>query len=742
MGATVSVLNGDLAERLGVKINPVDTLLHIECANGEQLPYSGVTEIEIGFPSSKTTSGLLLVVPAARCTSSAPVILGTNLLPALRKVTSPTPAPLKMAIDCVEHRDSQIGRQGAVALLQCATEQRVELSPNQRIILPTRARSAVRGYLSHVVVEPTPSSSLPTDVDISTTVHLYPGNDGDEIDFILENCSTRTLWNFAAIARPLTNLLPPTRTKNQQTPIAQWKWQAEQEEIFKTLKSRLCTAPVLMYPDTTKPYELHTDASSTGLGAVLYQKIAGKLHVVAYASRCLAKEEIRYPVHKRKFLALKWAICEKFSDYLYGAPKFTVRTDNNPLTYVLSSAKLDATGHGWLASLSACDFEIKYTPSKNNQDADALSRLQENVIDIGSVQAVCSIDHAPYVLTKGIDEEDYEGIPTLPAISLTEFRQAQNTDPIIVCVDDGSSPEQETQDQRHHGSSPKSYHVSQLGQIDPSEENNVRSVLKWAETNFLKLDMSKGGIQYVLVITDHFTRFAQAVPTRNMSARTTAAALLGFIQTFGVPKRLHSDQGANFKSKTIHELCNLLGIRKSRITPYHPMGNGACERLNQTLIRMVGTLPDDKKKNWQQHVQGLVFAYNATPHESTGFSPHFLMYGRAPRLTVDGMFPIPAQPKTDFVRQTHEVLQWAKKTAEESSQRAMRHQKRHYDRTVRGATLTPRDQVLVRQVAFDCLHKLADKWTSEVYEVIRQPDATIPVFEVKSRGTYYFLCLL
>ncbi|GFR93289.1 retropepsins domain-containing protein [Elysia marginata] len=122
-GATVSVLNGDLAERLGVKINPVDTLLHIECANGEQLPYSGVTEVEIGFPSSKTTSGLLLVVPATRCTNSAPVVIGTNLLPALRKVTSPTPAPLKMAMDCVEHRDSQIGLQGAVALLQCATEQ-------------------------------------------------------------------------------------------------------------------------------------------------------------------------------------------------------------------------------------------------------------------------------------------------------------------------------------------------------------------------------------------------------------------------------------------------------------------------------------------------------------------------------------------------------------------------------------------------------------------------------------------
>ena len=89
---------------------------------------------------------------------------------------------------------------------------------------------------------------------------------------------------------------------------------------------------------------LHTDASGEGLGAVLHQQQDGVNRVISYASRSLSKAEKNYPVHKLEFLALKWAVTEKFHDYLYGN-EFTVMTDNNPLTYVLSSAKLDATGH-------------------------------------------------------------------------------------------------------------------------------------------------------------------------------------------------------------------------------------------------------------------------------------------------------------------------------------------------------------------------------------------------------------
>ena len=133
------------------------------------------------------------------------------------------------------------------------------------------------------------------------------------------------------------------------------------------------SAPILGYPIIGKPFILHTDASLNGLGAVLYQKDQeGKIRVIAYASRSLSKRKRNYATHRLEFLASKWAITEKFKDYLYGG-NFEVFTDNNPLTYILTSAKLDATTQRWIAGLASFQFTINYRSGKSNVDADALS---------------------------------------------------------------------------------------------------------------------------------------------------------------------------------------------------------------------------------------------------------------------------------------------------------------------------------------------------------------------------------
>ena len=133
----------------------------------------------------------------------------------------------------------------------------------------------------------------------------------------------------------------------------------------------------MAYPDFNSPYILHTDASETGLGAVLYQHQNGLLRVIAYGSCTLTPAEKNYHLHsgKLEFLALKWAVCDQFRDYLYHAPSFTVYTDNNPLTYVLTSAKLNATGLRWIGELADFNFDIKYRPGTSHIDADTLSRL-------------------------------------------------------------------------------------------------------------------------------------------------------------------------------------------------------------------------------------------------------------------------------------------------------------------------------------------------------------------------------
>ena len=162
----------------------------------------------------------------------------------------------------------------------------------------------------------------------------------------------RFIEGFSNIARPLNNLLPGSKKKSRKgskpRPLpASWTWGPEQEVAFNTPKEKITTYPILGFPDCTLPYELHTDASSNRIGAVLYQTQDNIKRVIAYASRSLSKSERNYPVHKLEFLALKWSVCEKFRDYLIGTT-FTALTDNNPLTYVLSSAKLDATSQRWV----------------------------------------------------------------------------------------------------------------------------------------------------------------------------------------------------------------------------------------------------------------------------------------------------------------------------------------------------------------------------------------------------------
>ena len=155
-----------------------------------------------------------------------------------------------------------------------------------------------------------------------------------------------------------------------------------------------------------------------------------------------------------------------------------------------------------------------------------------------------------------------------------------------------------------------------------------------------------------------------AVPTRNQTAKITADVFFNnFAIHYGFPKRLHSDQGANFESKIIKELCSLCGIEKSRTTPYHPMGNGVTERFNRTLLQMLGTLTVEQKQNWKKYVGPMVHAYNSMRQETTGHTPYFLMFGRQPRLPVDMAFDLgqdnTKQPITNYVSDMKERLQKA-----------------------------------------------------------------------------------
>ena len=182
--------------------------------------------------------------------------------------------------------------------------------------------------------------------------------------------------NFSKIAKPIREVITGLENQSKRTAKESFvEWTETANSAFKHLKELCVSTPILAYPDYQLPFVLHTDSSSEGLGAVLYQKQEGKLRVIAYASRSVSKSESNYPAHKLEFLALKWAVCEKFHEYLYGAKPFEVYTDNNPLTYVLTSAKLDACGQRWVAKLANYNFTIKYRCGQSNVEADALSGI-------------------------------------------------------------------------------------------------------------------------------------------------------------------------------------------------------------------------------------------------------------------------------------------------------------------------------------------------------------------------------
>ena len=121
------------------------------------------------------------------------------------------------------------------------------------------------------------------------------------------------------------------------------KWDLECQEAFDKLKELCTTTPILAYADFGILFKLHIDASILGLGAVLYQEQDGVKKFISYASQSLSKSEAKYPVHKLEFLCFKWAITDQFHEYLYGNT-FDVYTDNNPLTYVLTTCQIECNG--------------------------------------------------------------------------------------------------------------------------------------------------------------------------------------------------------------------------------------------------------------------------------------------------------------------------------------------------------------------------------------------------------------
>ena len=265
---------------------------------------------------------------------------------------------------------------------------------------------------------------------------------------------------FAKIAVPLYNL---TSGDNKDRKSEHIDLPPEALEAFDRLKAACLQAPILAFPDFDKPFLLQTDASGRGLGAVLSQKQEdGQYHPIAYASHVMNETEQRYHSNKQEFLTFKWVVTEQFHEYLlpYGKNRneFVVCTDNNPLTYIFSSANLDAAGQHWVAHLASYNFSLEYQKGKDNTVADFLSQMNKrlpeeevqeylNKIPYPGVKAVLDNaitpieEHAeqgvwPSSDCQGVCQKETVGArpARLATTNVTDWKQEQKEDPVLYQV--------------------------------------------------------------------------------------------------------------------------------------------------------------------------------------------------------------------------------------------------------------------------------------------------------------------
>ena len=198
----------------------------------------------------------------------------------------------------------------------------------------------------------------------------------------------RFIKGYAKVANPLNALVSGDNANKKKVAV---DWTDECQTAFEKLKNLCTDTPILAYANYKKPFQLQIDASDLSLGAVLYQKDdEGQQRVIVHASRSLSHTEQNYPTHKLEFLVLKWAITDRFHEYLYGG-QFDIYTDNNPLMYILTSAKLDATGQRWVVSLANYNFRIFYKTGKTNVEADVLSRIPRSKCQVIGAETVKAI---------------------------------------------------------------------------------------------------------------------------------------------------------------------------------------------------------------------------------------------------------------------------------------------------------------------------------------------------------------
>jgi transposase InsO family protein len=615
-------------------------------------------------------------------------------------------------------------------------------------------------YLGHIVsaagVRPDP-----TKIEAVST-YPVPNNVKELRQFLgLANYYRRFVADYSNVAAPLHKLL----TKENG-----FHWDSNCQSAFDELKNRLVSPPILAFPDFKEKFVLYTDASDSAIGGVLSQIQEGKERVIAYWSRQLQKAERNYSTTEKEALAAVAAIKE-FYPYLYGF-HFTLVTDHNPLTSLRGLKDIGGRLTRWMIYLQQFNFQFEYKPGKSHGNADTMSRrpATENIVTIVhqleinpddmSRAQLADENLAPVI--KALKEE--KPLPTNSAPGLRKafirngllYRKFQLSSSssaktqLVIPSNMKATILQQLHDNNGHLGLRKTTESVKERFYWPGYEQEIE---KWvrecqqcqqrnapqpkpqaplgtirANRPFEKvswdimgpLPTSSKGKKYILVVTDIFSKWVEAFALHSTDTETLATVLFNeVICRYGVPASLHSDQGANLTSQVISSLCKCLGIDRTQTTAYHPQGNGQVERFNRTLEAMLAKIVKENQRDWDQHIPKVLLAYRTALHESTGYSPYRVNFGRSPSLPVDvmlGTVPLPREGEEkeipEFVEEINHSLKGVFDDVRQKLNETHRKNKVRHDKKSAGSNLTVGDRVwlYVPAVKQGRTRKLSSLW--------------------------------
>ena len=485
---------------------------------------------------------------------------------------------------------------------------------------------------------------------------------------------------FATIASPLTKL-----TRKDQP----FHWHDSQEKSFQELKRALTNAPILAFPDYSAPFVLYTDASGTGIGAVLMQQDArGKNHVLAYASRTLNTAESNYSVTHLETLAVVWSL-KHFRDIVLGYP-ITVFTDHAAVTELFKGHNLTGKLARWYLTIQEFNPTFKYLPGKANVVADALSRnvpvgaITEPIpvvqnLNLHELAIAQKEDNIWGKVRYALESGDEYNLPKLP-VPFSQFFLSQEG---VVCRYVPHKKEPVTQLVIPESYVPTILHLLHDDAIagHPGRErtliaarkkyywltmkvdidNHINKCEKCAQNkgtvpkpapilqypppegpwdviaiDLLQLPASYQGSRYLLVCVDHFSRFVVLAPLANKTSEAVAHALISHVFCpYSTPRVLLSDNGSEFRNSLLEEICKQFNIKQTFTVTYHPSSNGLVERANRKILEVLRPIVCRLVSTWEDWIAHVAASINSSICESTGKTPYSILYGKEKRLPYD-----------------------------------------------------------------------------------------------------------